>query len=280
MSFGGASVVFSATGGILLGVLMRFLYTQSCKRRMMGVLQAEWPAKPAFRLHREPRPCPPGFPEPERRSPFVRDSRAVFLAYPERCDLIFWQPDQRPPLDERIINFFTGSSGLSAVAADCGWQISGHVYVATSWRGVSGANRVDGPHLSLRASPVAFARVALNEVLDPARFRTSLERQIADPQCRHKTAWDFGSYLRGTILADRVTCSGMIGRAVLEQPDSAFASALRRVPTHGEIAPADLMRATVGIKLRVEGCAITVVRTSAWERMLMRPIGTAWRDTR
>ena len=200
----------------------------------------------------------------EHPGPFVRDPRAAFVAYPERCDLIFRKPDRAPTLEERLINLLTGSRNLYSVNADCGWQIAGHTYLAASRRAVAGTCRVDGPHFCLKTSPLLFARVAMNDVLDAGRFRASLERSIADPNCRHKGKRDILSYLRGTTPANRVTCSGFIGRAILEQPDSVFALALRRVLRHrityGEITPANLLRAAILLNLSIEGCTTSLIR--------------------
>jgi hypothetical protein len=284
MGFGAASVALWAVGVIMLGALIRLIFKEAFSRRTTGILQVGWPQTPTLSMSREPRRPPHGFPEPGRRSPFLRDPEVVFLAYPERCDLIFWKPSRRQRPDERIVDFVTGSSGLYSVAADCGWQVYGQVYVATCSRRVSRKHRVDGPHFAdQRTCPATFARVQLNEVLDPTCFRAALERPIANRVCRHKTPRNFVSYICGTTPADRLTCSGLIGRAVLEQPDSAFGSALRRVLErrfhYGEIAPSDLMQAAILMNLPVEGCTLALVRISMWERISMWRTGATWRTT-
>jgi hypothetical protein len=82
--------------------------------------------------------------------------------------------------------------------------------------------------------------------LDAGVLLADLCAAIENPAVRHKGAAPIG-YLAGRTGPNRVTCSGLIGQAVLRQPESPYGQALReslrRRWTYGEITPADLARA-------------------------------------
>ncbi|MEQ1948838.1 MAG: hypothetical protein ABL995_16730 [Bryobacteraceae bacterium] len=132
---------------------------------------------------------------------------------------------------------------------------------------------IDGPHYMPASSNghSAWAPVRIEPFVNVDRLRADLEAAIAEPSILHRRLDPIG-YLLGHVRPDRVTCSGLIGTAILRQELSPFATALRKAlrerMTWGEITPADLARAAAILGLVPEGATrpITVAPLLSWPR--------------
>ncbi len=184
----------------------------------------------------------------------TRDGSHLALREPGVCALLFWKAPPAFVLLDRL----TGSAGVRSVAADfshtCGkepWLITSHAIAARKWN-------IDGPHfVPLSAcNRSGLVRVDVSSCIDARRLLTDLERSVYQSSLRHRGLDPLG-YLLGVTRRDRVTCSGLIGGAILRQVDTPLAEALRQALrerlTYGEITPTDLARAAAILNLVPEG---------------------------
>lgn len=166
---------------------------------------------------------------------------------PGACTLVFWK---RPPgagLSHLLASWITGCDAW-AVAAD--FQIGDEEkrWLITSCHLSSGTWNINGPHfMPVNAQRNAgWARVDVSALLDSGQLWDDLTAVVKNPEVRHKGMAPI-AYLTGQTDPECVTCSGLIGNAILRQPDSPLAKALGEVLHRrflpGEITPADLARA-------------------------------------
>ncbi len=184
----------------------------------------------------------------------TRDGSRLALREPGYCALLIWKAPEAFVLLDR----FTGSTGVRSVAADfshtCGkesWLITSHAIAVRKWN-------IDGPHfVPLSACDRSGrVRVDVSSCIDARRLLSDLERSVYQSSIRHRGLDPLG-YLLGVTRSDRVTCSGLIGGAILHQVDAPLAEALRQALrerlTYGEITPTDLARAVAILNLVPEG---------------------------
>jgi hypothetical protein len=145
------------------------------------------------------------------------------------------------------------------VAVAFGHRRSGGEWAITS--GILAPAEVDGPHFvavkALHPAPSqGMLRFEVSNVLNPNILYDRLERQIADLRVRHQSVTDWRAFLFGRLRTDRVTCSSLIGRAILEQHQSPLALALRdslRRSPHWrrspDIYPTDIARALAYLEI-------------------------------
>ncbi len=176
------------------------------------------------------------------------------LRDPGYCALVFW----KAPRGFLLLDLLTGAAGVRGVGADfshtCAnesWLITSHAIVAPRWS-------VDGPHfapLSACYGP-AQVRVNISSFIEVPRLLSDLEEFVYRPSIRHR-GFDLPGYLLGLPGRNRVTCSGLIGGAILRQDTAPLARALRQALrerfTYGEITPADLARAVAILGMVPEG---------------------------
>jgi hypothetical protein len=190
----------------------------------------------------------------------TRDGSRLTLREPGYCALLIWKAPRAFVLLDRL----TGSTGVRSVAADfshtCGkesWLITSHAIGACKWN-------IDGPHfVPLSACDRSGrVRVEVSSLIDAQRLLTDLERSVYRSSIRHRGLDPLG-YLLGITRTDKVTCSGLIGGAILRQAGSPLAEALRQALrqrlTYGEITPTDLARAAAILKLVPEGAPHAIV---------------------
>ena len=188
----------------------------------------------------------------------TRDSSHLRIRESAYCALIFWKAPSRSGFDSLLVDWLTGLSGAHSAGADfshtCGdesWIVTSHEITSPQWR-------IDGPHfapISACHRP-AWARIDVSPFVDAERLRHEIESLVSQKSIRHRGLDPVG-YLLGITRHDRVTCSGLIGGAILRQRESPFAQALlqalRARFTYGEITPADLARAAAILGLVPEG---------------------------
>lgn len=176
-----------------------------------------------------------------------RDGASLKALDPNECTLVFWRRSWECGWEPILRDIVTGFTGIETVAADFSLEGDGERWLITS----TALNRqrlsIDGPHYEpwRACKGSAIARVDLSRYLDGARLRSDLEECIADRSVRHqRSPWAF---IAGRTNPKRVTCSGLIGQAILLQPASRAAVALREALddrfTYGEITPADIAHA-------------------------------------
>lgn len=188
----------------------------------------------------------------------TRDGSHLTVQRPGYCALIFWKASPCVSLDARLVDLLTGFSSVEGMGIDfshtCGnesWLITSHAISIPHWS-------IDGPHfapLSAWHRP-AWARVDISSFINVQRLLGDIEALVSRAAVRHRGLDPLG-YIFGLTRRDRVTCSGLIGGAILLQKDARFANALRQALaerfTYGEITPADLARAAAIIGLVPEG---------------------------
>ena len=199
-----------------------------------------------------------------RRSRFAerrrsRDGACLRAADASHGALVFWKRSAGCGIDPILRDAITGFTGIETIAADFSLEGRGERWLITSTSLQRKALSMDGPHYepwSACAGP-ALARVDLSAHLDTARLLADLEERIADHAVRHQRApWAFivGWTSVGRGNSRRVTCSGLIGEAILRQAASPAAAALRQALkerfTYGEITPADIARCASILGLR------------------------------
>lgn len=174
---------------------------------------------------------------------------------PGSCALLFWRQLPNRRVTEFLYDAVTGFSGIWGVALDFSLQGGGCRWVITSGEYRLLRGKLSGPHYApLEACRgAALARIDISGVIDSRQLLTDLQSTISDPGIRHKNGAAALSYLLGTTREDHVTCSSLIGRAILRQPSQSLARALREALeqrlTYGEITPADLARAAAILNL-------------------------------
>ncbi|HTW63739.1 MAG TPA: cupin domain-containing protein [Bryobacteraceae bacterium] len=209
----------------------------------------------------------------------TRDASGLSIREPGYCALVFMKRPKRSMkrphrygLDLLLFDTVTGGTGIFSTAVDFSYEASHLPWVVTSDALRTRHWRIDGPHFAPLAAcaPAGFVSVDVSRYIDAHRLRDDLVRLIADPNIRHRGIAPF-SYLFGRTRADRVTCSGFIGQAILRQEGAPLAAALRRALrerfTYGEIAPADLARAAAILGLRPNGSLESIRKVFIWERL-------------
>jgi hypothetical protein len=198
----------------------------------------------------------------ERRR--TRDGAFLQTADPSQCSLVFWRRSRGCGLDPILRDAITGLTGIETIAADFSLEGRGERWLITSTSLQRKGLSMDGPHYEpwSACAGSAVARVNLSAHLDAARLLADLEERIGDPAVRHQRApWAFvfgwtsvGWTSVGRACSRRVTCSGLIGEAILRQAASPAAAALRQALkerfTYGEITPADMARCASILGLR------------------------------
>jgi hypothetical protein len=193
----------------------------------------------------------------------TRDGSHLMLRRSGYCALIFWKASPCVSLDIRIVDLLTGFSNAEGLGIDFShtggnesWLITSHAITTPQWS-------IDGPHfapLSAWHRP-AWARVDISSLIDVERLRTDMELSVSRSSIRHRGLDPLG-YMLGLTRPDRVTCSGLIGGAILLQRGTrlanALSQALRERFTYGEITPADLARAAAILGLVPEGETRTI----------------------
>jgi hypothetical protein len=174
------------------------------------------------------------------------------------CALVFCKRARRFRPDLILLDLATGNTGAIAVAADLTLERQHEPWLITSGRLELGRYRVDGPHYAPAEAWAEgpCAKVDVSPYIDARQLLAHLHEGVRNPAIRHKGFAPF-SYICGRTRPDRVTCSSFIGNAILRQPSSPLARALRRALrerlTYGEISPADLARASAILRLLPEG---------------------------
>lgn len=194
-----------------------------------------------------------------------------------KCLLLCWRLEPDAKLGELLVDAVTGSARIATVALDFGLQSRGVHWIITSGEYYFRGREICGPHYA----PVeanrgsALARINIAGVIDSARLLAELQAMISDPRIRHKSDAAV-SYILGTTREDWVTCSSMIGRAILKQEFQPLARALRQALkerfTYGEISPADLARAAAILNLRTDEIPSRQVRVIPIFRRRERPV--------
>jgi hypothetical protein len=188
----------------------------------------------------------------ERRR--TRDGASLGPVDPGRCALVFWRRSRGCGWEPTLRDAITGFTGVETIAADFSLEGAGERWLVTSTALHRKGLSIDGPHYEPwpACGGSALARIDLSGLLDSAQLLKDLEDRIADRAVRHLCApWAF---VMGRTSPHRVTCSGLIGEAILRQPGSPAAVALRQALrgrfTYGEITPADIARAAAILGLR------------------------------
>ncbi len=201
-----------------------------------------------------------------------RDSASVTVSYPGKCVLILWKRHKRPDWKSRFADIVTTFSHVSTVQLDCGLRLNDEPCLITSDDFlISGPQYV--PQSFVRGS--AVARIDVAPYIDAGRLLADLESAIEDRSVRHKGLSGILAYAFGTTRPDRVICSSLIGNAILRQPDSPLAKALKQAMrerwNYGEIAPADLARMAAALDLRPEDAPEPVRTTPILFRRSLLP---------
>jgi len=180
----------------------------------------------------------------ERRR--TRDGGFLRPADPHHCALVFWKRSRGCGLEPVLRDAVTGFTGIETVAADFSLEGRGERWLITSTTLKRKGLCIDGPHYEpwSACAGSALARVDFSRYLDSAQLWADLEGRIRDRTVRHQSApWAF---VTGRTSPHRVTCSGLIGNAILGQSATQAAAALRQALkerfTYGEITPADIAR--------------------------------------
>ncbi|MEQ1946120.1 MAG: hypothetical protein ABL995_02960 [Bryobacteraceae bacterium] len=183
----------------------------------------------------------------------TRDGDNLVCKDTSHCELVFFKRVNGKAWEPAIRDAITGFTGIETIAADFALERGGERWLITSTSLKLQRLTIDGPHYEPKSAGQgsAIARVDLAGQLDVGQFRTDLMTAVADSRIRHQSAaWAF---IVGRADRRRVTCSGLIGNAILRQPASQAALALRRSLsdryTYGEITPADLARAAALLRL-------------------------------
>ncbi|MEQ1884249.1 MAG: hypothetical protein ABL967_04255 [Bryobacteraceae bacterium] len=176
----------------------------------------------------------------------TRDNANLVCGDQRRCELVFFRGANGRGWEPAIRDAITGFTGIETIAADVALERGGERWLITSTRLKLHRLMIDGPHYEpwRGCHGSAIARVDLSGHLNVDQFRRDLQCAVSNPLIRHQSApWAF---IAGQTDQQRVTCSGLIGEAILRQPGSLAAAALRQSLddryTYGEITPADLAR--------------------------------------
>jgi hypothetical protein len=195
----------------------------------------------------------------------TRDGSFLSVREPDSCQLLLWKrPRGAIGLSPLLADAATGWTGIWAVAVDCSLESKGEPWVITSGEFRLGEIRLSGPHYApLAACPgSALARIDISPYIDASRLLVDLRNSIANPAIRHNGARETLDFLLGRVREDRVNCSGLAGRAILKQPSSPMAKALRQAMrdrfTWGDVTPSDLARAAAILGLSPDGASIPI----------------------
>ena len=180
----------------------------------------------------------------------TRDGSHLVLQKLGYCALVFWKIPLDSHWETRLLDFVTGSSGAIGAAVDFSHMFGGESWLITSYAITIRRWNMDGPHFAPvsanhQPSP-AWARVDVSSHVSVQQLLSDIQEPIYRTEVRHRGMDPFGYFL-GLTSSNRVTCSGLIGGAILRQNDSPLAKALRQALrerwSYGEITPADLARA-------------------------------------
>ena len=195
----------------------------------------------------------------------TRDGSFLSVREPGFCQLLFWKlPRGKIGLTPLLADAVTGWTGIWAVAMDCSLESKGEPWVITSGEFQLGETRLSGPHYApLAACPgSALARIDISPHIDASRLLADLRNTVANPAVRHNGARETLDFLLARVREDRVNCSGLAGRAILKQPSSTMAKALRQAMRDrfiwGDVTPADLARAAAILGLSPDGASIPI----------------------
>jgi len=194
----------------------------------------------------------------------TRDASRLSVSNEDCCDLIFWTHPPNFNAMSLLIDAATGFTGAVAVGLDCGLQeMGGENWVISAGPFGRGARSEAGPHYAPEASfpSQAIARVDISGYINPSRLRENLQQQIREPIARSKGAAAF-SFLFGDVSNKFVTCSGLIGKAILRQEETPLGWALRKALQErlgrAGVTPADLARAAAILGLAPRGSAMPI----------------------
>jgi hypothetical protein len=206
-------------------------------------------------------PQPPVFAQRRR----TRDGSFLSVREPDFCQLLLWRrPRNTIGLTPLLADAATGWTGIWCVAVDCSLESKGEPWVITSGEFRSGAMRLSGPHYAPLAAchGSALVRIDISSQVDSSKLLAELRNSVADPAIRHNGAREALDFLLGRVREDRVNCSGLAGRAILKQPSSPMARALRQAMRDrfgwGDVTPADLARAAAILGLSSHGSGIPI----------------------
>lgn len=195
----------------------------------------------------------------------TRDGSFLSAREPGSCHLLFWRlPRGAIGLTPLLADAVTGWTGIWSVAVDCSLESKGEPWVITSGEFQLGKMRLSGPHYApLAACPgSALARIDISPYIDASRLLADLRNSIANLSIRHNGARETLGFLLGRVREDRVNCSGLAGRAILKQPSSPMAKALRQAIRDrfiwGDVTPADLARAAAILGLSPDGAGVPI----------------------
>ncbi|MGA2326192.1 MAG: hypothetical protein ABSH05_07880 [Bryobacteraceae bacterium] len=195
----------------------------------------------------------------------TRDGSFLSVRGTNSCQLLLWKLPRGPiGLSPLLADAVTGWTGIWSVAVDCSLESKGEPWVITSGEFRLGEIRLSGPHYApLAACPgSALARIDISPYIDASRLLVDLRNSIANPAIRHNGARETLDFLLGRVREDRVNCSGLAGRAILKQPSSPMAKALRQAMrdrfTWGDVTPSDLARAAAILGLAPDGASIPI----------------------
>jgi hypothetical protein len=185
----------------------------------------------------------------------TRDRSRLSVCKEDYCDLVFWTHSPTFNAMSLLIDAATGFTGAVAVAVDCGLkEIGGGSWLISAGPFGRGPRSGAGPYYAPESSFAsrAIARVDIARYINPLRLREDLEQQIREPIARSKGAAVF-SFLFGDVSNRFVTCSGLIGKAILRQENTPFGRALRQAlyerRGRAGVTPGDLARAAAILDL-------------------------------
>lgn len=219
-----------------------------------------------------------------RRSVFARrrlarDGRFLSVREPASCHLLLWRrPREAVGLSPRLADAVTGWTGIWSVAVDCSLEFGGESWVITSGEFRLGRRRLSGPHYAPLAAchGSALARLDISSYIDASRLLDDLRRSVANPAIRHKGAREALDFLLGRARENRVNCSILAGRAILKQPSSPLAQALRQAMLdrfiYGDVTPADLARAAAILGLCPDGVGVPIRTVPVLRRAFPSPL--------
>jgi hypothetical protein len=206
-------------------------------------------------------PQPPIFAQRRR----TRDGSFLSVREPDSCQLLLWRrPRSAIGLSPLLADAATGWTGIWCVAVDCSLESKGEPWVITSGEFQLGEARLSGPHYAPLAAchGSALARLDISPYIDAPRLLADLRTSVENPAIRHNGARETLDFFVGRMREDRVNCSSLAGRAILKQPASPMARALRQAMrdrfTFGDVTPADLARAAAILGLSPGGVGIPI----------------------
>ena len=204
----------------------------------------------------------------------TREGSLLSVRDPDSCHLLLWKrpqgltgpsvPSASVAISALLADAVTGCTGIWSVAVDCSLELDGEPWVITSGEFHLRKTRLSGPHYAPLAAchGSALARIDISSCVDARRLLADLRSSIANPAIRHNGARESLDFLLARMREERVNCSSLAGRAILKQPSSLLAKALRQALrdrfTWGDVTPADLARATAILKLCPSGAATPV----------------------